>query len=120
MPLQTVTSKAEPPVGGDLHDYVTYSSYTWPCTATCNKTLFTDCSKWPSGAPSKSCNLSTGLPWVGHDGYNDPAAALDRPHWSAMVGAVNALSASAFFLNESSHADRAAQLQPRESSAESE
>ena len=80
LPLQTVTSKAEPPAGGDLHDYVTYSSYTWPCTATCNKTLFTDCSKWASGAPSKSCNLSTGLPWEGHDGYNDPAAALDRPH----------------------------------------
>ena len=109
LPLQTVTSKRKAPEGGDLHDYVTYSSYTWPCTATCNKTLFANCSKWVA-APAKSCNKSTGLPWVGHDGYNDPAAALDRPHWSAMVGAVNALSASAFFLNESDHADRAAHM----------
>ena len=108
LPLQSVTNKPHPPPGGDLHDYTSYSSYFWPCTAKCNTSLFANCTLW--GPPPKTCNETTGLPWVGRDGYNDPNSALDRPAWSAMLGAVNALAASTFFLNESAHAARAAAL----------
>ena len=105
----SVTSKPSPPVGGDLHDYTSYSSYGWPCTATCNRSLFANCSAWTEST-TVHCNASTGLPWRTHDGYNDPESAQDRPRLSAMMEAVEALSASAFFLNNSQHASRAALL----------
>ena len=91
---------------GDSHDYNTHSSYAWPCTATCNATLFKDCTGWVQR--TSTCNATTGLPWVNHDGYNDPASACDRPKWNQLVNSVNALAASAFFLNETSHAEKAA------------
>ena len=81
---------------GDPHDYNTHSSYAWPCSATCNRSLFANCSKWHDHTGA-GCNMTTGFPWVGQDGYNDPACACDRPKWSSMVGAVNALAASACF-----------------------
>ena len=105
----SVTSKASPPAGGDLHDYLSYSSYGWPCTATCNQSLFANCSAWKKHS-TEHCNASTGLPWRTHDGYNDPESAQDRPRMSAMMDAVEALSASAFFLNNTEHAQHAALL----------
>eukprot|EP01046_Picozoa_sp_COSAG06_P048869 COSAG06_NODE_7395_length_2518_cov_8.792063_1_plen_394_part_00 len=104
----SVTSKASAPACGDLHDYVSYSSYGWPCTATCNSSMFGNCSAWRHSA--KHCDTSTGLPWTIHDGYNNPESAQDRPRLSAMMEAVEALSASAFFLNNTQHAQHAALL----------
>ena len=104
----SVTTKAAAPIGGDLHDYTTHGSYWWPCTAACNASMFADCSLWKQS--HACCNATSGLPWVVHDGYNDPASALDRPKLSAMIQAVNALSASAFFFNNSTHAEHAALL----------
>lgn len=104
----SVTSKKAPPAGGDLHDYVSYESYGWPCTAICNVSLFKNCSKWKHSADH--CNRSTGLPWQVHDGYNDPESAQDRPRLSLMFQSVEALSASAFFFNNTEHAQHAALL----------
>ena len=104
----SVTSKTAAPAGGDLHDYVSYESYGWPCTATCNVSLFNNCSKWKHSADH--CNRSTGLPWRSHDGYNEPESAQDRPRLSLTFQSVEALSASAFFFNNTEHAQHAALL----------
>jgi hypothetical protein len=104
----SVTSKNSAPAGGDLHDYVSYASYGWPCTAACNSSLFKNCSRWKRF--SGHCNRSTGLPWVVRDGYNDPESAQDRPRLSLMLQSVEALSASAFFFNSTEHAQHAALL----------
>ena len=81
VPADPVTGKKLVPPSGDIHDYWSVASYDWPCNTGCNRTLWSDCSRWcmppftlPFLGPKcvdahVACNQTTGLPWVTHDGY---------------------------------------------------
>ena len=62
LPLQSVTNKPHPPPGGDLHDYTSYSSYFWPCTAKCNTSLFANCTLW--GPTSDGRSVRGAVEWA--------------------------------------------------------
>ena len=61
------------------------SRYTWPCNAECNQTIIgkkPSCDLWWTGRNHKpkptACNKTTGLPWVGHDGFHNPSGQRDE------------------------------------------
>lgn len=102
------TNKSQPGPSGDLRDFAGISPHAWPCTTTCPEaSLLTGkdvstCSKaWRtrhSICPScGGCALSTGKPWVFHDGYLNPDGQEDRMGLSATLDALEVLSLAWWF-----------------------
>eukprot|EP00039_Didymoeca_costata_P010914 m.148688 g.148688 ORF g.148688 m.148688 type:complete len:897 (+) comp15003_c0_seq2:3062-5752(+) len=110
-PNYTVMDKRVASISGDKHDYYSLAIYWWPCTAECNKTLFHDCSHWKMEQTSDGCNKTSGLPWIRHDGYVNPAThGLDETNWGNFNGAYTTLAFYAFFANSDKHAKRANEM----------
>ena len=98
----SVTTKAMPAPSGDAHDYASIGVYWWPCTqsvAVCN-------------ISAKSCNASTGMPWVSCDGHFDSKAVAegDQPSVAALSAAVGALATGFYFSRDEAFAERAVEL----------
>jgi hypothetical protein len=102
----SVVNKPMTPPSGTKHDYMSVSSYDWPCSVSCNTSLYADCSHWCmlpetlvdgkclSLAHAPSCNMTSGTPWVSHDGYGNQAfvAQFDRPRADTVTKAATFLT----------------------------
>ena len=130
----TVTNKSEPPIlppTGNVHDYLSTSSYWWPCTDTCTPAILkalkiATCSKWCApwnnqcnwtaasdpGTPALyPCNKTTGSPWVSHSGYGNPAGSkLNRQQADGVWHAVYPLTLYWWYTQEPKYLARAAKI----------
>jgi hypothetical protein len=130
----TVTNKSEPPIlppTGSVHDYLSTSSYWWPCTDTCTPATLkalkiATCSKWCApwnnqcnwtaasdpGTPALyPCNKTTGSPWVSHSGYGNPAGSkLNRQQADGVWHAVYPLTLYWWYTQEPKYLARAAKI----------
>jgi len=89
-PLQ----KSWMPPSGDKQDFASTATYKWPCTTTCEEACkglkkCPSCKLWKKA--KGSCNQTTGLPWVSHDGFNNRKAQTDHANMVAMTEHLNKL-----------------------------
>lgn len=115
-----MTNTPMTPPSGDKHDFTYISTYAWPCNAECNTTAFTPdhCKDWrrrPRGLNSSApfpdwskCDNSTGLPWVGHDGFGQKQGQHDSDCSVLMSTTVETLSTAYFLTQNETYAKAAA------------
>ena len=121
-PWSVVNKKVVPP-SGDKHDFTFLTTYGWPCNAECNLTWFTadHCKDWwrrPSWMKNTStpfpdwsqCDNTTGLPWIGHDGFGQLLGQHDTDCSVAMSDTVETLSQAYFLTQNETYAAGAAEV----------
>ena len=94
------------------HCRYTYCRSNCSC-AWCNNSTSCTNPKWGAGdCTCMACNMSTGLPWVAHDGYNWPGSGhLDRGQGSdPLFNAVVPLSLAWYYTGEAVYGAKAAAL----------
>ena len=106
----SVTAKEVVPPSGDKHDFTYISTYSWPCNAGCPASYGAHrCQDWWRKPPDWSkCDNSTGLPWVGHDGFGQSKGQHDCDCSVLMANAAETLSQSYYLTKNESHAEGAA------------
>ena len=103
----SVTKKSAVPPSGDRHDFAYISTYAWPCNAACPAAYRTHCDQWwrrPAWANKTSpypdwgkCDNATGLPWISHDGFGQPAGQHDSQCSDRMADALDVLATAFYF-----------------------
>jgi hypothetical protein len=95
-PWSVVDGTIMPP-SGDMHDYMSYGRYYWPCN------------KNPCGIQTV-CNVSTGLPWISCDGMPNAASANATDGWrlGALYATVGKLAAAYAFTGNATYAQHVA------------
>ena len=115
-----VVNKPMTPPTGSKHDYMSVSSYDWPCNVSCNSSVYPDCSHWcmlPETlndgkcqrlAHAPTCNMSTGEPWVSHDGYGNEkfVAQFDRPRADTITKAATMLTLAWWYTNSAEYLEQ--------------
>ena len=114
--LETVVNKTTVPPSGDKRSYASWAFYWWPCNY--NSSGVVDPSTgvalplWPIPATA-TCNTTTGLPWVQHDGY--PSGRLmnlddsdDSPRLASATNKATTLAYAWYFSRNTDYAFKAA------------
>lgn len=101
----TVTAGTALPPSGDMHDYISASRYYWPCNVN-----VTTGEQLAHVADNTTCNETTGLPWVMHDGIVNWAAidTFDGPRLANFTSAFLLLAQAAFWSGNTTYAALAA------------
>jgi hypothetical protein len=103
------------PAGATRSSYVSIGPYWWPCGCS-DPPDGAGCAQPPppTGAPpaTGTCNATTGLPWVQHDGvFNTRAIALflARSEWGSFSAALTNLTLAYALTGVEAYAERAAE-----------
>lgn len=106
-PWAVTSSNQQLPPSGDLHDLMSFGTYSWPCNMECNQTLFgahPNCSEWWARSHKpKNCDNATGLPWVGHDGFHNNGAKQDEDCGIQMADTVMTLALASYLFDEETY-----------------
>lgn len=115
-PWSVVDTHQLPP-SGDPHDLFSFGTYSWPCNAECNQSLIgkkPSCDLWWTGRNHKpkpeGCNTTTGLPWVGHDGFHNPSGQRDEHCGDQMTQSTVALALAGYLQSNEAFLAAAAQI----------
>eukprot|EP00927_Polykrikos_kofoidii_P060869 TRINITY_DN55774_c0_g1_i1.p1 TRINITY_DN55774_c0_g1~~TRINITY_DN55774_c0_g1_i1.p1 ORF type:complete len:583 (-),score=78.81 TRINITY_DN55774_c0_g1_i1:129-1877(-) len=106
---QNVMRKPE----NDQRNFMSYKTYAWPCDYTCadakaeQPKLKKSCTSWK--AYTGVCNAD-GTPWVGHDGFGNPAGSLDAELLVVMIDTLELLTLSWWFTNSEDYASAAMEV----------
>eukprot|EP01050_Picozoa_sp_SAG11_P024948 SAG11_NODE_5471_length_1551_cov_0.935950_1_plen_411_part_10 len=116
----SVVDKSSTSRSGDMHQFAVYDTCDWPCNAACNQTMWgaTQCkdwwkppSEWSKGPwPPQSCNQTTGLPWMTHDGFSSSAGQHDSRCGYRMADTLETLAQAYYFTGNLSFGAAAAKV----------
>lgn len=100
-PWSVVDQGPVPPANGTSRDYSTVSGYYWPCNATCPADEFgSDACANGWDQHTGECNVTSGEPWIKHDGFLRSENYEDLNAMIVMMDTVEALTLAWWLLPE--------------------
>jgi hypothetical protein len=127
----SVVNKPETPPSGEKRDFMTISTYHWPCNAECPDEIFGTamCVDWwttpgywnvtlqrssslssDGPFPPVGCNNQTGEPWIPHDGFPTEAGQRDGGCLIVMAEAAVTLALGSFIFDDDTFGEAAARV----------
>jgi len=98
----------------DQRSFATFKTYAWPCNYTCQMALSANpkikksCERWTDH--HGACSSETGLPYVSHDGFQNPAAGLDSESIIVMADTLELMTLAWWFTDEAKYATAAMRI----------
>mmetsp|Transcript_25736 Transcript_25736/g.60066 ORF Transcript_25736/g.60066 Transcript_25736/m.60066 type:complete len:604 (-) Transcript_25736:24-1835(-) len=104
-PWSLTAQGPNPPPPGSPRDYHTVGVYLWPCNVPCPVELFGEAKctggAWEAGERVHgTCDEESGLPWVAHDGFQNPGNSDDLNAMVVMMDTLEKLTLAWWFLPE--------------------